>query len=307
MQHIHHEDENTHYICLGAVDKVLNMVCCWVDDPNSTANKFHLLRMKDYLWVAEDGMKMQGYNGSQLRDVVFAVQATLASNITDDECGLVLRKAHNFIKISQKNSFGDLSFWHRHISKGGWTFSTWENGWPVSDCTAEGLKATYLNRMLPRTVMEVLHHMSPQDLTLGLRYVECTSSAIQGLGAFMKLHLGHRQREIEACITKALDFIQTIQLPDGSCYLISVWKKVFSNCPSIATLMPIASMVLVCGALFYSGLFVGPSMLLVSCGSAECFSASHVAAMCLSVVFDAAKCSFSSTLLLLSVLLMVIY
>ncbi len=26
----------------------------------------HLLRVADYLWVAEDGMKMQGYNGSQV-------------------------------------------------------------------------------------------------------------------------------------------------------------------------------------------------------------------------------------------------
>ena len=27
----------------------------------------HLARIDDYLWVAEDGMKMQGYNGSQVR------------------------------------------------------------------------------------------------------------------------------------------------------------------------------------------------------------------------------------------------
>ncbi|XVE64021.1 hypothetical protein DITRI_Ditri07aG0067900 [Diplodiscus trichospermus] len=59
MQHIHYEDENTHYICLGPVNKVLNMVCCWVEDPNSEAFKCHLSRIKDYLWIAEDGMKMQ--------------------------------------------------------------------------------------------------------------------------------------------------------------------------------------------------------------------------------------------------------
>lgn len=35
------------------------MVCCWVEDPNSEAFKRHLPRIKDYLWVAEDGMKMQ--------------------------------------------------------------------------------------------------------------------------------------------------------------------------------------------------------------------------------------------------------
>lgn len=34
----------------------------------------HLPRVYDYLWLAEDGMKMQGYNGSQLWDTSFAVQ-----------------------------------------------------------------------------------------------------------------------------------------------------------------------------------------------------------------------------------------
>lgn len=39
--------------------QVLNMICCWVEDPNSEAYKCHISRIKDYLWVAEDGMKMQ--------------------------------------------------------------------------------------------------------------------------------------------------------------------------------------------------------------------------------------------------------
>jgi hypothetical protein len=38
---------------------VLNMLCCWVEDPNSEAFKLHLPRIQDYLWLAEDGMKMQ--------------------------------------------------------------------------------------------------------------------------------------------------------------------------------------------------------------------------------------------------------
>ncbi|KAK9931413.1 hypothetical protein M0R45_018689 [Rubus argutus] len=139
MDHIHYEDENTQYICIGPVNKVLNMICCWVEDPNSEAYKYHLSRIKDYLWVAEDGMKMQGYNGSQLWDVALAVQATLATNLVN-EYGSVLRKAHSFIKNTQvrKDSYGNLSYWYRHISKGGWPFSTPDNGWPVSDCTAEG-------------------------------------------------------------------------------------------------------------------------------------------------------------------------
>ena len=35
------------------------MLCCWVEDPNSKAFKLHLPRIFDYLWIAEDGMKMQ--------------------------------------------------------------------------------------------------------------------------------------------------------------------------------------------------------------------------------------------------------
>ena len=35
---------------------------------------------------------------------------------------------------------GDLSLWYRHISKGAWPFSTADHGWPISDCTSEGLK-----------------------------------------------------------------------------------------------------------------------------------------------------------------------
>lgn len=34
-------------------------MACWVEDPNSEAYKLHLARVSDYIWVAEDGMKLQ--------------------------------------------------------------------------------------------------------------------------------------------------------------------------------------------------------------------------------------------------------
>ena len=37
----------------------------------------------------------------------------------------------------------------RHVSEGGWPFSTAAHGWPISDCTAEGLKAVLLLRNEP--------------------------------------------------------------------------------------------------------------------------------------------------------------
>ncbi|KAM1513089.1 hypothetical protein ACFX1Z_024565 [Malus domestica] len=57
-EHIHYEDENTRNITIGDVEKPLNMLACWVEDPNGESNKKHIARLEDYLWVAEDGMKM---------------------------------------------------------------------------------------------------------------------------------------------------------------------------------------------------------------------------------------------------------
>lgn len=53
------------------------MVSSWIDggkDPSFEGFQRHLQRVEDYLWVAEDGMKMQGYNGSQCWDTSFTVQ-----------------------------------------------------------------------------------------------------------------------------------------------------------------------------------------------------------------------------------------
>ncbi|XP_040375263.1 cycloartenol synthase 2-like [Rosa chinensis] len=270
MDHIHYEDESTQYICIGAVNKVLNMICCWAEDQNSEAYKCHLSRIKDYLWVAEDGMKMQGSIGSQCWDVALAVQAILSTNLVN-EYGSVLKKAHHFIKNTQvrRGSYGNLRYWYRHISKGGWPFSTADNGWPVSDCTAEGLKAALLLSRMPCEIVgeaiaaDQLHDavnvvlslqnsnggfasyeltrsyawlemINPAetfgDMAIDYQYVECTSSAIEGLNAFMKLYPGHWKKEIEACIAKAVQFIESIQLPDGSwygswgvCYTYGTW------------------------------------------------------------------------------------
>ena len=145
------QDENTRYVCIGPVNKVINMLCCWLEDPNSEAFKRYLLlyvafqasvaipllfddsglcfrqhdvlpqmcchcrhipRLYDFLWVAEDGMKMQGYNGSQLWDTTFAVQAICASGLCKEftDC---LRKAEHYIDVTQVRSCALCSVQHR--------------------------------------------------------------------------------------------------------------------------------------------------------------------------------------------------
>ncbi|XVF58149.1 hypothetical protein PTKIN_Ptkin07bG0040000 [Pterospermum kingtungense] len=99
MDHIHYEDESSRYITHGCVQKPLYMLACWVEDPNGIYFKKHLARITDYLWVGEDGMKMQSF-GSQVWDASLLLQALLASNLYD-EIGSTLLKGHNFLKNSQ--------------------------------------------------------------------------------------------------------------------------------------------------------------------------------------------------------------
>lgn len=106
----------------------------------------------------------------------------MATNLIED-FGPTLNLAHNYIKNSQVHSTclfvyiygstlgpfivlingyllwkviddcpGDLNHWYRHTSKGAWPFSTTDNGWPVSDCTAQGLK---VNSVIGITIKEI--------------------------------------------------------------------------------------------------------------------------------------------------------
>ncbi|KAL4629193.1 hypothetical protein ACB092_05G290300 [Castanea dentata] len=68
MKLIHYEDEITRYITIGVVEKSMCMLACWVEDPDGDAYKKHLARVKEYIWVAEDGIKAHSF-GSQSWDM----------------------------------------------------------------------------------------------------------------------------------------------------------------------------------------------------------------------------------------------
>ncbi|CAN0421982.1 unnamed protein product, partial [Scytosiphon promiscuus] len=58
-------------------------------------------------------------------------------------------KAWRYLEASQI-SFDERERdkYFRHISKGGWPFSTAAHGWPISDCTGEGLKGVLALQVL---------------------------------------------------------------------------------------------------------------------------------------------------------------
>ncbi|VAI73573.1 unnamed protein product [Triticum turgidum subsp. durum] len=253
MKHIHYEDESTKYIGVCPINKALDMICCWSEDPNSDALKLHLPRIYDYLWLAEDGMKAQ--DGCQSWELAFIVQAYCSTDLVN-EFGPTLRKAHEFIKSSQVlENHPNSEAYYRHRSKGSWTLSTADNGWSVSDCTAEALKALLLlSKISPNLVggpmkgerlhdavdcllsfmnkdgtfstyeckrtTSLLEVLNPSESFLNIIVdypsVECTSSVLQALIMFKELYPGYRKEEIGKCIKNASKFIEDKQRKDGS-------------------------------------------------------------------------------------------
>lgn len=143
IDYIHAEDLQTNFVDIGPVNKALNMLSVWIDsdkDNNCKSFQMHIPRVDDYLWTAEDGVKMQGYNGSQCWDTSFAIQAIVEGDLVQafPQCAL---NVYSYLERTQiADNEDNREYYYRHESRGGWPFSTAAHGWPISDCTAEGLK-----------------------------------------------------------------------------------------------------------------------------------------------------------------------
>ena len=123
-------------------------------------------------------MKMQGYNGSQCWDTSFCIQAMYEADLLD-EFPEVTKKAWSYFERTQilstsvsqaspayqfESNEYRLKF-YRHISEGGWPFSTSAHGWPISDCTSEGLKAT-ICLLKTKTIQDSLKNSSDSSSVL---------------------------------------------------------------------------------------------------------------------------------------------
>ncbi len=245
------EDEATGFICLGPVNKLFNTLVWHFENPGGPELAAHLERLPDYLWRAQDGVKMQGYNSSELWDTAFAAQAMMATGRHDEQRD-ALGAAHRFIEETQvRTDVPDRLRSYRDRSSGGWPFSTRTHGWPISDCTAEGLKASML--LAPHVVHPIsaerladaadlllamqnddggwatyektrgpawLERLNPSDcfadIMIDPSYVECTSASMQALAAFRARYPGKRDAAIEAAIARGRDFLLGAQRRDGS-------------------------------------------------------------------------------------------
>ena len=258
LAYINAEDEQTNFIDIGPVNQVMNSICIWhVYGKHDERFKKHVERWYDYLWLAEDGMKMNGYNGSQLWDTTFATQAIIEGRGEKDFAETLI-KANRFIVEAQvKEEVKDHKKFFRHDSVGGWPFSTNEHGWPITDCTAEGLKTALLIRSLKIVTPdqqvsdnmlkqaaelilsfqnknggwasyeltrgpEWLEALNPSEvfgnIMIDYAYTECSSACIQALLKFREAFPDFKRLEIERAVVAGVNFILSEQRADGSWY-----------------------------------------------------------------------------------------
>ncbi|MDB4977196.1 MAG: squalene--hopene cyclase [Myxococcaceae bacterium] len=251
LEQVAAEDRNTDYLCIAPVNKLYHMWVWHHARPGGPELARHRERLPEYLWQAEDGTKVQGYHSSQLWDTAFATQSMLATGELE-RCRSSLQRAHDFIDDNQVQSdLPEREKFFRDPTKGGWGFSSKDNTWITSDCTADGLRAALalaplVTRPIPHERLRdalnyLLWSQTPSggwatyepargpawlerlnvsnvfsDVMIDYPYVECTASVMLALAAYRERFPGECTREIGRAIERGRDFLFAQQRADGS-------------------------------------------------------------------------------------------
>lgn len=270
LEQIAWEDEATCYVDIGPVSKPYH-VLVWhlAGRPDRVAR--HLPRMQDYLSWDDRGLRVNGYNSSALWDTCFAVEGVLATGRRDADD--VLERAHGFILAQRIDE--EPEGWqahHRTRARGGWPFSTREHGWPITDCTSEGLRAALHLRehfgdglsdeALSEAVARILAWQNPDggwasyervrgpawlealnpsdvfaDIMIEHPYTECTSACVQALAAWRARDGATAEPEVDQAIEKGAAFLRAQQEPEGG------WFGKWGVCFTYATWFGIEGLV----------------------------------------------------------------
>ncbi len=252
LEQIRAEDENTNYIDIGPVNKMLNTIVWSVAAPGGVEVRRHHERIGDYLWLGPDGLRVQGYNNTHLWDVGFAAHAILAAPDGQKRYAESLRLVHRYVEANQVlEDVPRRERVYRDPSRGGWPFSDGDHGWPISDCTAEGLEAAIElaelageDRLSPerlrwavelllffqnddggwasyekRRASPLLEKLNPSEvfgaIMVDYSYVECTAACIRALATFRHHQPRVLGRDIGVAIRRGEQFIREAQRDDG--------------------------------------------------------------------------------------------
>ena len=100
---VRQEDENTHFICVGPVSKMFNLMARHDREPGSTAMEAHWRELETYLCRDEEGISIHGYNHSRLWDTAFALQAieAAADRLGEDRVQTSWMKGRSYVLSQQ--------------------------------------------------------------------------------------------------------------------------------------------------------------------------------------------------------------
>ncbi|KAL6876157.1 lanosterol synthase [Trichoderma longibrachiatum] len=252
------EDANTEYACLAPVNAPLNTLVCYIrDGPDAYTTKRHIERLDEYLWVKDEGMLCNGTNGVQCWDTAFAILAAVESGLhLEERWKPMLVKALEYLDRQQiRENCKDQEKCYRQPRKGGWPFSNRDQGYGVSDCISEALKAVILlqktegypqlleDRRIFDAVDTLLLYQNDNGgvssyearrggeylemlnaaevfgrIMIEYDYPECTTACVTALSLFHKHWPDYRTKDVKLFIKRATNWIKTNQRPDGSWY-----------------------------------------------------------------------------------------
>lgn len=159
------EDANSDYADLASVNAPMNLLVCYIrDGPDSHSVRRHRERMEEFLWVNKEGMFVSGTNGVQCWDTAFLIQAVSAAGLADDvKWKPMLTRGLEFLDRQQiRENCKKQGVCYRHFRKGAWAFSNRDQGYGVSDCISEALKAVILLQKRDRWISPATR--GPTDL-----------------------------------------------------------------------------------------------------------------------------------------------
>jgi lanosterol synthase len=255
---IQREDENSDFANLGPVNGPLNTLVSYIRcGRDSVPFQRHLETLPEFLWMKDEGMLMNGTNGVQVWDTAFTVQAVKHCGlIQDPQYHDMLNRSLEFLEDQQMPAeCRDQHQTYRQSRKGAWGFSNRRQGYTVSDCTSEGLKAVLILQTLPEfkslvpdtrlhDAIDILLTMQNKSggcasyeptrgsvylewlnaaevfgrIMIEYDYPECTTAVITALHMFQAYDSTYRAAEIAAFKARAVDYIRAAQAPDGSWY-----------------------------------------------------------------------------------------
>lgn len=251
LRHIDYEDRVTDFIDIGPVNSVLNAIVRHAAAPAAPETARAFGRLDDYLCETTDGVHFNGYNSTALWDTAFAFQALTQADAGWDGA---LALAHDYIDKNQvREDPPDHEAFHRHRSRGGWPFSDRVHGWPISDCTAEGLRCVLAAQTRARRPLSGerlqdavelilslqnrdggwasyertrgpawLERLNPSqvfgDIMIDSSYPECSSACVQALAAAAPSLSPGLRKPVARAVRRGADYLRGAQRSDGGWY-----------------------------------------------------------------------------------------